>query len=143
MNMKPQARVCHCCNIVKCFTILGNDNEDLETKQTYVHQYESMQISTGLYPSDSFNAENAEVTNSGKCKTKFLETGFFFAYVTVLFKYFFGCPSTQFEEVLWKSSYGWLMSWLVGLCLTVRRVNDFLSFLGTEMKLGTCDQHKV
>ena len=39
----------------------GADNEDLETKQTYVHQYENMQISTVLHPTDikTENAENA------------------------------------------------------------------------------------
>jgi len=41
----------------------GSDNEDLETKQTYIHQYESMQISSVLHPSENFTNENAE--NSG------------------------------------------------------------------------------
>ncbi|WAR17550.1 NCOA3-like protein, partial [Mya arenaria] len=38
----------------------SNDNEDLEAKQTYVHQYENMQISTVLHPPNEIKAENTD-----------------------------------------------------------------------------------
>ena len=42
--------------------ITGDDNDDVEIKQTYISQYENMQISSILqpYPSENFNPESAE-----------------------------------------------------------------------------------
>ncbi|XP_052763081.1 AF4/FMR2 family member lilli-like isoform X1 [Mya arenaria] len=44
-----------------------NDNEDLEAKQTYVHQYENMQISTVLHPPNEIKAENTDNSEGGSC----------------------------------------------------------------------------
>ena len=47
--------------------ITGDDNDDVEIKQTYISQYENMQISSILqpYPSENFNPESAE--KKGNC----------------------------------------------------------------------------
>lgn len=59
-NLGGKGRVFNCRLLIKPSC---NDNDDLETKQTYVHQYESLQISSILHPADAFG-ENSDTTDS-------------------------------------------------------------------------------
>ncbi|XP_060582282.1 nuclear receptor coactivator 3-like [Ruditapes philippinarum] len=65
-NLGGKGRVFNCRLLIKPSC---NDNDDLETKQTYVHQYESLQISSILHPFDTFieNSENNDTSSSLVC----------------------------------------------------------------------------
>ncbi|XP_053383143.1 nuclear receptor coactivator 2-like isoform X2 [Mercenaria mercenaria] len=65
-NLVGKGRVFSCRLLIKPSC---NDNDDLETKQTYVHQYKSLQISSILHPSDTFteNSDSNDTTSSLVC----------------------------------------------------------------------------